>query len=109
MLLPLEYILVKQITSDVPCMFSKEALDKFAKLILKAEGSLSPMVVKRVESSSYESETYTVVRGHFQYYAAVRAKELNPREGESIGVFIIEGAKSEALEEQLEMLKMLDS
>lgn len=109
MLLAVEYILVKQITSDVPCMFSDAALDKFAELILKAEGSLSPMVVKRIETSSYESETYKVVKGHFQYYAAVRAKELNPRDGESIGVFIIEGSKTEALEEQLEMLKILDS
>ena len=109
MLLALKYILVKQITSDVPCMFSDAALDRFANSILKVEGSLSPMVVRRIESSSYESETYIVVRGHFQYYAAVRARKLNPRDGESIGVFIIEGAKSEALEEQLEILKMLDS
>ena len=109
MLLALKYILVKQITSDVPCMLSDAALNKLAESILKVEGSLSPMVVKRVKSSSYESETYKVVKGHSQYYAAVRAKKLNPRDGESIGVFIIEGAKSEALEEQLEILKMLDS
>jgi len=105
MVLPLSYILVKQIQSDVPrSTFSDAVLDEFANSILEAGGSLEPMVVRCIKPDFYEP-VYEVVKGHFQYWAAVRAKELDPLAGEVIGVFVIEGSKSEALERQLQLLK----
>ncbi len=101
MLLSPEFVLVKEITSNVPrSQFSESDLEQAAGLILKAEGTIKPLVVRTIGWESYE-----VVDGHFEYYAAVRAKEINPRDGERIGAFIIEGDKAKALEEQVKMLR----
>ena len=101
MLLSPEFVLVKEITSNVPrSEFSESDLEQAARLILKAEGTIKPLVVRTIGWESYE-----VVDGHFEYYAAVRAKEINPRDGERIGAFIIEGDKAKVLEEQVEMLR----
>lgn len=99
MLLSPEFVLVKEITSNVPrSEFSESDLEQAAQLILKAEGTIKPLIVRTIGWESYE-----VVDGHFEYYAAVRAKEINPRDGERIGAFIIEGDKAKVLEEQVEM------
>ena len=101
MLLSPEFVLVKEITSNVPrSEFLESELEQAAQLILKAEGTIKPLVVRTIGWESYE-----VVDGHFEYYAAVRAKEINPRDGERIGAFIIEGDKAKVLEEQVEMLR----
>jgi len=103
MLLSPEFVLVKEITSNVPrSEFSELDLEQAARLILKAEGTIKPLVVRTIGWESYE-----VVDGHFEYYAAVRAKEINPRDGERIGAFIIEGDKADVLEEQVEMLRKI--
>ena len=105
MLLSPEFVLVKEITSNVPrSEFSELDLEEAAQLILKAEGTIKPLVVRTIGWESYE-----VVDGHFEYYAAVRAKEINPRDGERIGAFIIEGDKAKVLEEQVEMLRKKSS
>ncbi|GGA28510.1 hypothetical protein [Okeania sp. KiyG1] len=105
MLLSPEFVLVKEITSNVPrSEFSESDLEQAAQLILKAEGTIKPLVVRTIGWESYE-----VVDGHFEYYAAVRAKEINPRDGERIGAFIIEGDKAEALEEQVEIFRKKSS
>ncbi|MGB3508997.1 MAG: hypothetical protein WBA93_07110 [Microcoleaceae cyanobacterium] len=101
MLLSPEFVLVKEITSNVPrSEFLESELEQAAQLILKAEGTIQPLVLRTVGWESYE-----VVDGHFEYYAAVRAKEINPRDGERIGAFIIEGDKAEVLEAQVKMLR----
>ncbi|MDY7007888.1 MAG: hypothetical protein SWX82_29110 [Cyanobacteriota bacterium] len=101
MLLSPEFVLVKEITSNVPrSEFSESDLEQAAQLILKAEGTIKPLVLRTIGWESYE-----VIDGHFEYYAAVRAKEINPRDGERIGAFIIEGDKAEVLEEQVEMFR----
>ena len=101
MLLSPEFVLVKEITSNVPrSQFSESDLEQAAGLILKAEGTIKPLVVRTIGWESYE-----VVDGHFEYYAAVRAKEINPRDGERIGAFIIEGDKAKVLEEQVEIFR----
>ncbi|NEP82890.1 MAG: hypothetical protein F6K39_34965 [Okeania sp. SIO3B3] len=105
MLLSPEFVLVKEITSNVPrSEFLESDLEQAAQLILKAEGTIKPLVLRTIGWESYE-----VVDGHFEYYAAVRAKEINPRDGERIGAFIIEGDKAEVLEEQVEMLRKKSS
>ncbi|MDE5069372.1 MAG: hypothetical protein O4861_18025 [Trichodesmium sp. St16_bin4-tuft] len=101
MLLSPEFVLVKEITSNVSrSEFSESDLEQVARLILKAEGTIKPLVVRTIGWESYE-----VVDGHFEYYAALRAKEINPRDGERIGAFIIEGDKADVLEEQVKMLR----
>ena len=71
---------VKKINSKVPrSEFSEDELNLTAELILKAEGIINPPVIRRTSLESYE-----VVNGHFEYYAAVKAREINPRKGEMI-------------------------
>jgi ParB family chromosome partitioning protein len=61
-------------------------------------------VLRRTSLDSYE-----VVDGHFEYYAAARAREINLRKGEMIGAFIIEEEKEEAIEEQVKLLRKPES
>ncbi|MDP8934775.1 MAG: chromosome partitioning protein ParB, partial [Cyanobacteriota bacterium] len=44
-----------------------------------------------------------IVDGDFEYYAAARAKEIEPLKGETIGAFILEEENEELLLQQLEI------
>lgn len=95
------FIAVKKISSTVPrSNFSEDNLNLAAQLILKAEGVINPLVLRRTSLQSYE-----VVDGHFEYYAAVRAKEIDSQKGEYIGAFIIEPDNEEVIEEQVKLLR----
>jgi ParB family chromosome partitioning protein len=50
-------------------------------------------------------DAYEIVDGDFEYYAAARAKEIEPLKGETIGAFILEEENEELLLEQLEILR----
>lgn len=94
-------VAVKKITSAVPrSNFSDEELEQAAQLILEAEGVINPLVLRRTSLESYE-----VVDGDFEYYAAARAREINPRKGEMIGAFIIEDEKEAFITEQIKLLR----
>jgi len=94
-------IAVKKINSPVDrSTFSEKDLNSAAASILKAEGLINPLVVKRLSLDAYE-----VVNGHLEYYAAVRAREIDPRKGETIGAFIIDSDNEAALIEQVEILR----
>lgn len=76
---------VKSITSDIPrSNFAETDLENFADIILESGGIIRPLIVKVTGA-----ESYTVVEGHFEYYASVRAKEKNPRKGEMVNAFVI--------------------
>ncbi len=76
---------IKDITSDVPrSNFAESDLDALADIIIETGGIIRPLVIKAISP-----ESYTVVDGHFEYYAAVRAKEKNPRKGEMVNAFVI--------------------
>jgi hypothetical protein len=94
---------VKSISSNVPrSNFGESELDRLAELILESEGLIRPLVLKQIGV-----EEYTVIDGHLEYYAAVRAKEKNSRKGEMVNAFEIV-AKSEAvITKQLDLLKDL--
>jgi ParB-like nuclease domain len=82
-----EYYLVdvKSITSKVlRSEFKVDELEALAKSILEANGLLSPLLLKQTGVDSYE-----VLAGDREYYAAVRAKEINPRAAEMVNAFII--------------------
>jgi ParB family chromosome partitioning protein len=50
-------------------------------------------------------DAYEIVDGDFEYYAAARAKEIEPLKGETIGAFILEEENEELLLEQREILR----
>ena len=105
MLLAPEFILVKEITSNVDSSnFNESDIQELAELILEAEGLIRPITVRPTGIDSYE-----VIDGHLEYWAAVRAKEINPRDGERIGAFVVEGKKAEAIEKQVKLLNKIHS
>jgi ParB family chromosome partitioning protein len=94
-------VAVKKITSAVPrSNFAEPDLDKLARLILESGGLINPIIVRRNGMDAYE-----IVDGDFEYYAAARAKEIEPLKGETIGAFILEEENEELLLEQLEILR----
>jgi hypothetical protein len=99
------FIAVKKITSSVPCSnFSEDELNLAAELILKAEGVINPLVLRRKNLQSYE-----VIDGHFEYYAAARAKEIDSKKGEYIGAFVIDPENEEILQQQVELFRNRES
>ena len=103
MLLSPEFILVKEITSNVDSSdFNDSDIQRLAELILEAEGVIRPITVRPTGVDSYE-----VIDGHLEYWAAVKAKQINPRDGERIGAFVVEGEKAEAIEKQVELLNKI--
>jgi ParB family chromosome partitioning protein len=61
-------------------------------------------VVRRTSLKSYE-----LVDGVFEYYAAARAREINPFQGEMITAFIIEPENDEFLTKQVDLFRKLKS
>lgn len=91
---------VKRITSDIPASnFDQFDLEVAGELSLSIGGFIIPPVLVRDNSG------YRVVSGHFQYHAAVLARKLNPRSGETIPAFIIEAENQSAAVAQLGILK----
>jgi predicted nucleic acid-binding OB-fold protein len=94
-------VAVKKITCNAPrSLFADDELEKAAKLILESEGVINPIVVRRTGLKSYE-----VVDGDFEYYAAARAREIDPKKGEMIGVFIVEEENEELLTQQVKLFR----
>lgn len=94
-------VAIKKITSNAPCsIFADDDLENAAQLILDSQGVINPIVVRRNGLQSYE-----VVDGDFEYYAAARAREIDPRKGEMIGVFIIEPENEDNLTKQVQLFR----
>jgi ParB family chromosome partitioning protein len=95
---------VKKITCNQPLQFSDNELEKAAQSILDSKGIINPVVVRRTSLKSYE-----LVDGVFEYYAAARAREINPFQGEMITAFIIEPENDEFLTKQVDLFRKLKS
>jgi hypothetical protein len=92
---------VKSISSDVPrSNFPENDLDKLAEMIIQSGGIIKPVVLKQTGV-----EEYSVVDGHFEYYAAVRAREKNPRKGEMVNAFVISPKVEDLVIQQTVLLK----
>jgi ParB family chromosome partitioning protein len=91
---------VKKISCNFPCIWSSDFLTIAGQSILESKGVINPIVVRRIDLFHYE-----LVSGVLEYYAAVRAREIDPREGENITVFIMEPENEEALTKQLEIFR----
>jgi hypothetical protein len=94
-------VAVKKITSTVPrANFRDRDLEKVAQLILELGGLINPIILRRNGMDAYE-----IVDGDFEYYAAAKAREINPMKGETIGAFILEPENEELLLEQVQALR----
>ncbi|NJM65106.1 MAG: hypothetical protein HC851_05270 [Acaryochloris sp. RU_4_1] len=97
-----EYYLVdvKSISSNQRrSSFNENDLDKLARSILDSEILLKPLILNQTGPESYE-----VIDGNFEYYSAVRAKEINPRGGEMVSAFVISPKDQKNITEQLSIL-----
>jgi hypothetical protein len=92
---------VASVTSSIPrSSFNEANLDILADMILESGGILKPLVLKKTGFEKYE-----VVEGHFEYYAAVRAREKNPSEGEMVNALIFTPEEEEAVLKQVAIFK----
>ena len=92
---------VKNITSDVPdSNFDSNTLETLSDMIIESGGIIRPLVLKPTGL-----ETYAVVEGHLEYYAAVRAKKKNLRQCEMVNAFVISAEKEDAALNQIALLK----
>jgi hypothetical protein len=99
--LMLSLVSVKRISSDVPaCNFDPNELEIAGELSLTIGGFCSPPVLRR------DGDGYKVIAGHFQYHAAVLARRLNPRAGETIPAIVLEAENQSAVLAQLGILKL---
>jgi hypothetical protein len=93
-------VTVARITSDMPASnFDRNELELLGELSLTLGGFAIPPVVVR------DTSGYKVISGHLQYRAAVRARQLNPRNGENIPVLLLESENQSVALAQLKMLR----
>lgn len=98
--LMLSLVAVKRITSDIPASnFDQFELEVLGELSLTIGGFVIPPVLAR------DSSGYKVISGHFQYHAAVLARQLNPKAGENIPAIVLEPENQSAAIAQLKRLK----
>jgi ParB-like nuclease domain len=94
------FVDVKDISSTVPkSKFKKAAIDRLADAILAADGLLRPLILQETGV-----EKYTVIEGHREYYAAVRAKEKDITKAEMVNAFIIDANFHKSAIMQLDLL-----
>ncbi|MEG4004922.1 hypothetical protein QUA41_27775 [Microcoleus sp. Pol11C1] len=98
--LMLSLVAVKPITSDIPaCNFDSNELEIAGELSLAIGGFIVPPVLVR------DSSGYKVIAGHFQFHAAVLARQLNPKAGETIPAIVLESENQATASAMLKMLK----
>lgn len=98
--LMLTLVAVKRITSDVAASnFDRNELEIAGELSLAIGGFIIPPVVVR------DSNGYKIISGHFQYHAAVVARQLNPKAGETIPAIVLESENQSMALAQLKMLR----
>jgi hypothetical protein len=98
----IEYYLVdvSSIKSTAPqSEFDTAQVESLAQSILSTGRLLSPLLLKQAGHDSYE-----VLSGNLEYYAALRAKEIDPRKGEVVSAFVISPKLQDAALEQLSYL-----
>lgn len=100
--LMLTLVAVKRITSDVAASnFDRNELEIAGELSLAIGGFIIPPVVVR------DSSGYKIISGHFQYHAAVLARRLNPKAGETIPAIVLESENQTTASALLKMLKFV--
>lgn len=96
---------VSSIQSNVPrSKFSEDEIEQLADMILECEGVLNVILLTQIGINQY-----SVLEGDLEYYAAVRAKEKNLRQGEIINAIIVPNNNQESFLKQAEVFKNLSS
>jgi len=94
------FVDVSSIQSNVPRSdFSEDQIEQLADMILESEGVLNVILLTQTGINNY-----IVLAGDLEYYAAVRAKEKNPRQGEMINAVIVQPSNQDTLLKQVELL-----
>lgn len=95
-------VMVEDIHSSLPrTEFSEADLDEAARLLLKIEGVITPPILLENGVDSYK-----VIEGHFEYYAALRAEEIDPLKGETINAYLVEDEADVAVyQKQVEVFR----
>ncbi len=79
--------------------FSQDEIEKLARNFLATGGSTKPLIVRRKNT-----EEYDVIEGHLEFYAALRAKELDDN-FEMIQAIILDSKNEKAIIEQVNLFK----
>ena len=96
---------LKEINSDVSrSTFSEQDIEQLADSILKNDSLLRPLILKQTGI-----ENFTVLDGHLEFYAAVRAREKNPRQAEMVNSFVISPKDESTVNEQINFLRKSDN
>ena len=91
---------VKYIHSSVPeSEFPPNEINDLALAIINAGCLLEPLIVRQINFQSYE-----LISDHRNYYAALKAKELNIHVAEMVSVFVIPDENYEGVLKQIELL-----
>ncbi len=94
-------VLVKKIHCAIPhTQFATDTIEQAAQLILNLGGVITPLILRRKGLDEYQLE-----QGALEYYAAVRAKEINLQQGESINAYIIDEHDEKSLLAQIQLFK----
>lgn len=92
---------VKEIESKMSRLdFSEAEIERLANSILETKGMLRPLIVKQTGM-----ESYVVLDGDLEYFAAVRAREKSPQQGEMVNAFVIAKAEESIVQKQIEALR----
>jgi len=99
-------VMVEDIQSSLPrTEFSETDLDEAARLLLKIEGVITPPILLQSGVDSYR-----VIEGDFEYYAALRAGEIDPLKGETINAYVVESEEEVAVyQKQVEVFRQRKS
>lgn len=96
-LIPVNDITVRGSSPDI----SAAELETLAQSILDAGVLLEPLVVLRTGPESYE-----LIKGTKNYYAALKAQEINPRAAEMVSAFVVESSSLAVAEAQLKLMRV---
>lgn len=101
-------VMVEDIKPNKPReSFNKNNINKLANLILEIEGLINPIILKRekLNLKTY-NHTYSIIKGHLEYWSAIRAEEINPIKGETINSYIIDSDEEEKIyKQQIKLLR----
>ena len=98
-LLKIQLIDILSVDSPEPRSgFSKDKIEALANSFLTVGGNSQPILVQRLDFDSF-----TVVSGHLEYYAAVRAREIND-DFEMINAIIITSENEVQIKHQYDYL-----
>jgi ParB family chromosome partitioning protein len=104
MILTTSSVDLEGITSSVSrSLFDESELEYLANLFLKSGDTVSPILVREKSPIAFE-----VLEGHREYYAALKAQELDSR-FESIRAYIVPSDREESILEQYEYFHSSDA